>query len=197
MAIPWSCLGLTAFVLVAEERKIVCFEGRPVPSSRFEPIDSLPHLAFAGAKMHDRTEFIDLHLFAQVLLPRLSDHRPVTLASFFGAPLGDDPSDVLCAVLQYLLGLALTRDPVVCQSLGRLVGGPTGDMLERCAMHSSAKRSADAQPSTGATRQPSTTPPTVCAVVHTVRASPSTITSIGCARVTTSQFDSRPRDSCT
>ncbi|MBN1858681.1 DEAD/DEAH box helicase [Candidatus Bipolaricaulota bacterium] len=140
---------------------MTCCEGSPVPASSVEPVDPLPRLTYIEGEIPDRTAVVDLRLFAQALLPTLSDHRLATLADALGTSCGDGSPGSLCTVVQRLLRFALTREPAICRSLARLIGGPTGDLLEQCAVHSLVDLPADDQRPPSASPQPvDASPPT-------------------------------------
>lgn len=135
MTIPWSHLGLTTFVLAAEEQTIICSEGNPTSQDHSEL--ALPHLAYAETNIDGESTVVNLRLLAQLLLPTLPDHRLAALANHFAIPQASSESDTPCAVTRRLLELACSRQPAVCRSLAQLVGGATGELLERCALHHS------------------------------------------------------------
>jgi len=159
MTIPWSDLGLTRFILAVEGTKTVCIDGHPTTRAHHDG-DELPCLAYAGADVADSVTAVDLHLLAQVLLPYLTDHRLPALKDHFATSARMDPSVDSCAVAEHLLLLAISREPTVCRSLARSIGGPTGDLLERCARLSRIDTGIEEPPSDeGRNLLPSSGPP--------------------------------------
>ncbi len=126
----WNSLGLRRFLAIDAGKEFLVVDGHVQDAAMMR--DDYPRVGYTDPD----GETIELRALARALLPTLSDHSVDGLCTHFSLPAV--PGERIAGLLAALLNEAISLSPDLLSLLGRLLPGPTGELLRHLAPHAHA-----------------------------------------------------------